>query len=144
MCCRSCLNRLLAARGSARGGAYATFLSVARANDLQQGVFTLSFKVRETADGRVSVSDFEWWAPYVRTRSRAKESGGYPYVWFPRHRRIPYGTRPPFNAKDTRFRQALSEVIGESGGLDWLERTSLKPSKTFLGRLERRYHALRP
>jgi hypothetical protein len=118
---------------------YSTYLAVARAGDLKAGVFTLSFKVRDTADGNVRVSSFEWWAPGIATHSRHKDFKDYPHLWFPRGQRIPYGTQPPFDHRDSRFRRALAGAIRESGGTAWLFQASLKPSKTFLGILERQY-----
>ena len=117
---------------------YATFLGVVRPDDLRAGVFTLSFRAQETAGGRVKLTAFEWWAPQTRTRSRAKEWKDSPYVWFA-HRRIPPGTRPPFNHNEPRFRMAFAAAIAESGGIEWLNRTSLKPTKLFQGRLRRKY-----
>ena len=117
---------------------YATFLGVERPDDLQDGVFTLSFRVRETADGRVKLTAFEWWAPKTMTRSWAKDWKESPYVWFA-HRRIPPGTRPPFNHNEPRFRRAFEAAIAESGGIEWLNRTPLRTSKLFQDRLRRHY-----
>lgn len=118
---------------------HATFLGVRRPDDLEMGVFTLSFRIQQKVHGTTRISEFEWWAPGVRTKTKEKTWKDEPYVWFPRGRKIPYGTRPPFNHKDSRFRRALNVAIQELGGLKWLEWSSLKPSKAFLARLEFHY-----
>ncbi|MEO8678659.1 MAG: hypothetical protein ABI665_06420 [Vicinamibacterales bacterium] len=114
---------------------YSTFLGVARARYFQSGVFTLSFRVSQKKKGELELREFEWWLPVVSLRSKSKEFKDYPNIWFPRGRRIPHGTRPPFDHRDVRFRKALSAAIVDSGGLDWLRQASLRPSRTFLKNL---------
>ncbi len=121
---------------------FPTFIGASRSSDLKRGVFTLSFRVREVADA-VRVSALEWWAPENVVRSKTKAWKDYPYIWFARVR-VPAGARPPFNVREVRFRRALATTIYESGGLNWLRKTSLRPTKGFLELLSRNYEGAGP
>ncbi len=117
---------------------YADYLPCGGPHDLKLGVFTLSFRVRAVADG-TKVSNLDWWVPDTPPiPTKVKSRLEYPYIWFAR-RRMPRGARPPFEARDSRFRAALKVAIDESGGYPWLENASLNPTKRFLERLERAY-----
>ncbi len=118
---------------------FITYLGASRSHDLKVGIFTLSFLVKEAA-GLTKVRDLEWWVPEFRVRSQTKAWKDWPYIWFAR-RRIPVGTRPPFDASEKRFRRALAAAIRESGGLNWLYESTLKVGPVLLERLERQYDA---
>jgi hypothetical protein len=116
---------------------FAAFMGTKSPHNFKIGVFTLNFRVREVAN-RVKLSAFGWWSPDTKVQSSQKGWKDYPYIWFARTL-IPAGTRPPFNAQDRRFRAAFQETINEMGGLKWLERGPLKPTKRFFDLLNRHY-----
>lgn len=119
---------------------FTTFCSTARRDDLKAGVFQLLFAASEV-NGTVKVSNPSWWTPATVVRSNNKRWKTYPYCWFTRVD-IPKGTRPPFKVSEARFRRAFAITISESGGLEWLNEASLRPTKTFLERLGNNYEAI--
>lgn len=84
------------------------------------------------------VSGLKWWAPEIVVPTESRDFHDYPFLWFARVC-VPLGTRPPFNAYELRFRQALAASISELGGLKWLTSASLKPTKAFLNLMSYHY-----
>jgi hypothetical protein len=110
------------------------FLGVKRRNELGDGIATLGVRVREERSGRLRLSAFDWWFPELFCKTTAASWKGYPYIWFARRLRFP-GCRPPFEARQERFKLALTAALNEIG----IEAIPVKPDAGFLKILERCY-----
>jgi hypothetical protein len=124
------------ARGTRK---FATCLGARRSDDLRAGLFTLSFRIRESG-GKCKITRYEWWVPELVARTRDKAWQDWPCIWFA-NVRIPDGARPPFNVADKRFRRAFAHSIQQYGGLDWLKKAPLAPTAAFLDQVRGNYEA---
>lgn len=129
---KDALRQLEEATGTTK---HATFLAVERASTLRDDCFTLSCRVRKERR-TYSISRPYWWLPETCVSTDDKRWADNPHLWFAR-RKIPPGTRPPFDAQERRFVRALTLAARELTDDEW--NRSVRPTKVFLKRLRAHY-----